>query len=173
MRGCPDKHSVNQHEEGAGDPDQESTAVGRKDSGGMTAKEYLSQIRKAEIMIRIRAQELQKLKEDTAYISAIRYDKVRVQTSPDGSGISKAVEDSVSLQLEIEKRIQRLTKKRHDIITQIEGLENPNYIELLKLKYIDDERFEAIACSMGYSYGRIVHMHGEALQAFGRKYLGQ
>ena len=28
----------------------------------MTAKEYLSQIRKAEIMIRIRAQELQKLK---------------------------------------------------------------------------------------------------------------
>lgn len=140
----------------------------------MTAKEYLSQIRKAEIIIRIRAQELQKLKEDTAYISAIRYDKVRVQTSQDGgSGFSKAVEESVSLQLEIEKRIQRLTKKRHDIITQIEGLENPNYIELLKLKYIDDERFEAIACSMGYSYGRIVHMHGEALQAFGRKYLGQ
>ena len=67
----------------------------------MTAKEYLSQIRKAEIMIRIRAQELQKLKADTAYISAIRYDKVRVQTSPDGSGISKAVEESVSLQLEI------------------------------------------------------------------------
>lgn len=139
----------------------------------MTAKEYLSQIRKAEIMIRIRAQELQKLKADTAYISAIRYDKARVQTSQDGSGFSKAVEESVSLQLEIEKRIQRLTKKRHDIITQIEGLENPNYIELLKLKYIDDERFEAIACNMGYSYGRIVHMHGEALQAFGRKYLGQ
>ena len=139
----------------------------------MTAKEYLSQIRKAEIMIRIRAQELQKLKADTAYISAIRYDKARVQTSPDGSGFSKAVEESVSLQLEIEKRIQRLTKKRHDIITQIEGLENTNYIELLKLKYIDDERFEAIACSMGYSYGRIVHMHGDALQAFGRKYLGQ
>ena len=139
----------------------------------MTAKEYLSKIRKAEIMIRIRAAELQKLKENTAYISAIRYDKVRVQTSPGGSGISKAVEESVSLQLDIEKRIRKLTKKRHDIINQIEGLENPNHIELLKLKYIDDERFEAIACSMGYSYGRIVHMHGEALQAFGRKYLGQ
>ena len=41
------------------------------------------------------------------------------------------------------------------------------------IRHIDDERFEAIACSMGYSYGRIVHMHGEALQAFGRKYLGQ
>lgn len=139
----------------------------------MTAKEYLSQIRKAEIMIRIRAAELQKLKENTAYISAIRYDKVRVQTSPGGSGIGKDVEESVSLQLDIEKRIRKLTKKRHDIINQIEGLENPNHIELLKLKYIDDERFEAIACSMGYSYGRIVHMHGEALQAFGRKYLGQ
>ena len=114
----------------------------------MTAKEYLSQIRKAEIMIRIRAAELQKLKENTAYISAIRYDKVRVQTSPGGSGISKAVEESVSLQLDIEKRIRKLTKKRHDIINQIEGLENPNHIELLKLKYIDDERFEAIACSI-------------------------
>ena len=139
----------------------------------MTAKEYLSQIRKAEIMIRIRAQELQKLKADTAYISAIRYDKVRVQTFPDGSGISKAVEESVSLQLEIEKRIQRLTKKRHDIITQIEGLKNTNHIELLKLRYIDGERFEAIACSMGYSFDRIRHMHGEALQAFGRQYLNQ
>lgn len=139
----------------------------------MTAKEYLSQIRKAEIMIRIRAQELQKLKEDTAYISAIRYDKARVQTSPDGSGFSKAVEESVSLQLEIEKRIQRLTKKRHDIITQIEGLKNTNHIELLKLRYIDGERFEAIACSMGYSFDRIRHMHGEALQAFGRQYLNQ
>ena len=139
----------------------------------MTAKEYLSQIRKAEIIIRIRAQELQRLKEDTAYISAIRYDKVRVQTSTDGSGISKAVEESVSLQLEIEKRIQRLTKKRHDIITQIEGLKNTNHIELLKLRYIDGERFEAIACSMGYSFDRIRHMHGEALQAFGRQYLNQ
>ena len=124
-------------------------------------------------MIRIRAQELQKLKADTAYISAIRYDKVRVQTSPDGSGFSKAVEESVSLQLEIEKRIQRLTKKRHDIITQIEGLKNTNHIELLKLRYIDGERFEAIACSMGYSFDRIRHMHGEALQAFGRQYLNQ
>ena len=139
----------------------------------MTAKEYLSQIRKAEIMIRIRAQELQKLKADTAYISAIRYDKARVQKSPDGSGFSKAVEESVSLQLEIEKRIQRLTKKRHDIITQIEGLKNTNHIELLKLRYIDGERFEAIACSMGYSFDRIRHMHGEALQAFGRQYLNQ
>ena len=139
----------------------------------MTAKEYLSQIRKAEIIIRIRAQELQRLKEDTAYISAIRYDKARVQTSQDGSGFSKAVEESVSLQLEIEKRIQRLTKKRHDIITQIEGLKNTNHIELLKLRYIDGERFEAIACSMGYSFDRIRHMHGEALQAFGRQYLNQ
>lgn len=140
----------------------------------MTAKEYLGQIRKAEIMIRIRAQELQKLKEDTAYISAIRYDKVRVQTSPDGgSGFSKAVEESVSLQLEIEKRIQQLTKKRHDIITQIERMRNPNHIELLKLRYIDNERFESIACSMGYSYDHIIRMHGEALQAFGRMFLGQ
>lgn len=139
----------------------------------MTAKEYLSQIRKAEIMIRIRAQELQRLKEDTAYISAIRYDKVRVQTSPDGSGISKAVEESVSLQLEIEKRIQRLTKKRHDIINEIEGMSNPNHIELLKLRYIDNERFEAIACTMGYSYDHVIRMHGEALAAFGHMYLGQ
>lgn len=140
----------------------------------MTAKEYLSQIRKAEIMIQIRAQELQKLKEDTAYISAIRYDKVRVQTSTDGgSGFSKVVEESVSLQMDIERRIQRLTKKRHDIITQIEGLKNSNHIELLKLRYIDGERFEAIACSMGYSFDRIRHMHGEALQAFGRQYLNQ
>lgn len=139
----------------------------------MTAKEYLSQIRKAEIMIRIRAEELQKLKENTAYISAIRYDKVRVQTSPGGSGISKAVEESVSLQLDIEKRIRKLTKKRHEIINQIEQMKNPNHVEVLKLRYIDGERFEAIACSMGYSYDHIIRMHGEALQAFGRMFLGQ
>ena len=97
-----------------------------------------------------------------------------MQTSPDGgSGFSKAVEELVSLQLEIEKRIQQLTKKRHDIITQIERMRNPNHIELLKLRYIDNERFESIACSMGYSYDHIIRMHGEALQAFGRMFLGQ
>jgi hypothetical protein len=29
-------------------------------------------------------------------------------------------------------------------------------------------RFEEIACEMGYSYARVTHLHGEALQAFGR-----
>ena len=146
----------------------------RKYSRGMKAKEYLSQIRKAEIMIRIRMKELQKLKEDTVYISAVRYDKVTVQAAPeDATPFGKAVEESVSLQLEIEKRIRNLTQKRHDIINEIEGMSNPNHIELLKLRYIDNERFEAIACTMGYSYDHVIRMHGEALAAFGHMYLGQ
>ena len=146
----------------------------REYSRKMKAKEYLSQIRKAEIMIRIRMKELQRLKEDTVYISAVRYDKVTVQAaSEDATPFGRAVEESVSLQLEIEKRIRNLTQKRHTIINEIEGLNNANYIELLKLRYIDNERFEAIACTMGYSYDRIIHMHGEALAEFGRLYLGQ
>ena len=61
----------------------------------------------------------------------------------------------------------------HDIINEIEGMSNPNHIELLKLRYIDNERFEAIACTMGYSYDHVIRMHGEALAAFGHMYLGQ
>lgn len=139
----------------------------------MTAKEYLSQIRKAEIMIRIRTRELQRLKEDTVYISAIRYDKVTVQTSQDDSAFGQAVEKSVSLQLDIEKRIRKLTQYRHKIIGQIEGMKDPNHIKLLSMRYIDNERFEAIACAMGYSYDHVIRMHGEALMVFGRMYLGQ
>lgn len=123
-------------------------------------------------MIRIRTKELKKLEEDTTYIAAVRYDEPRVQMSATGSGFSKS-EESVSLQIEIEKRIRKLEELRHRIINQIEGLDDSNHIELLQMRYIDGERFEAIACGMGYSYGRIVHMHGEALLAFGRKYLGQ
>lgn len=140
----------------------------------MKAKEYLSQIRKAEVMIRIRKKELQKLKEDTVYISAVRYDKVTVQAAPgESSPFGTAVEKYVSLQLEIERRIWNLVQKRNTIINEIEGLKNPNHIELLKLRYIDNERLEAIAFKMGYSFDHIRRMHGEALAAFGHMYLGQ
>ena len=66
-----------------------------------------------------------------------------------------------------------LAEKRHRIINQINGLQKPEYIELLQLRYLEHQKFEAIACTMGLSYVRVTHLPGEALLAFQKKYLTQ
>ncbi len=57
---------------------------------------------------------------------------------------------------------------RESMIAEIEQVQSPQYVALLLHRYVDGMRFEEIACEMGYSYARVTHLHGEALQAFWR-----
>lgn len=132
-----------------------------------TVKMYLNQLRTLEAVISARKRQLDRLRRERVYISGVRYDKDTVQ-SGDVADPNRASDRLLDLELEIARKVETAVGIRENIIREVERLDNPLYVSLLLRRYVDGMRFEEIACEMGYSYGHVTHLHGEALQAFGR-----
>ena len=128
----------------------------------MTAKEYLKQIRKANIMINYKQRQLDELRElCTSITSPINSDKVQT------SGVSDKIGDTVSkiidLQNIINSDIDRLVDLKQEIMAVIDKLD-ATYLQLIYLRYFEFQTWEQIACEMNYSCPWIWKLHGEALQ---------
>ena len=144
----------------------------------MTAKEYLQKIAIYRRALDSAAYNIEALYAEAAGVKAIVYDKDRVQTSPE----NRFEKMMVRIDAEAEKwarmraRYEREVRKRID---QISRLSNPDHAEILRLRYIDLKKdgrqrtLEEIAVQMVKSYPRIKHLHGEALEAFRRKYMSK
>lgn len=135
----------------------------------MTAKEYLQQIRRDDVRINQLIAEIDKLKTDTIFLSGIDYSKDRIQSSHDG-GLTAAIEKYCDMERKLDKMIDVYVDRKNKIINEIHGLTKTEHIELLYLRYVSNKKFEEIACEMNYSYNRAIHLHGEALSAFDKKY---
>ena len=136
----------------------------------MTAKEYLRTLRWTELSIETRKDELRRLDAEYTYLSGISYDRDRVQTSPSGDMFPQS-DRRIDLTIKIREDILAMQRLRADIIGKITGLDNPLYSQVLLERYVNYLSFDDIAEKMHYSYVRITHIHGEALQEFTRKYL--
>lgn len=134
----------------------------------MNAKNYLNQLRTLEMTIAARKAEVERLKAERTYLKGVSYDGDRVQTSGTPGAQFERLADIIA---DTERNVVELAEKRHRIITEIDGLEKPEYVEILQLRYLERQRFEVIACTMGYTYSWTVQLHGIALQAFAKKYL--
>ena len=165
MRGRPDKHSVDQHEEGAGDPDQESAEVGRKDSEGMTAKEYLRSIKYLDDAINAKQAELDRLRRDAENMKGITYSSDKVQSNT-VSDTMQVVCKIVDLNNEINDEIDRLVDLKAEAHSKIQRVYNPKFISLLTDLYINGETLEEKAEKLDKSYMTICRWHGQALQIF-------
>lgn len=139
-----------------------------KDGDSMTAKEYLQQLQRLDIMINQKTKELDTLRLQTQSIGSIDYSKERVQTSPSGDApFVKLIGKITDLEAEIDKYVD----KKHQIINQIQSLQNVNYIFILFKRYVEFKKFKAIAIEMDFTYDHIRHLHGCALQDFQNKIL--
>lgn len=132
-------------------------------------KEYLRQLRVFSIKIQQKKDELESLKAAAENVSA-SIDSERVQTSPKDR-MPDDISRIVDLESEIHKDIQELLILKNKIINEIQGLSNPVYIEILYKRYVEYKSLEEIAIELNYSYHRMKHLHGIALQAFRRLYL--
>lgn len=142
----------------------------------MKAKELLGRIpqhRKEIVSINER---IETLYAEAAGIKAIIYDKDRVQTS----STNKMEELFIRIDEEAEKWVKERLKLEREIrvrTEQIKGLDKPTHVEILYWRYIkcdqngDPYPLEYIAYKMHLTYDRTRHLHGEALEAFRRKYL--
>ena len=129
-----------------------------------TPKEYLRQLRTAEIKIEQKEEELERLKASLESIST-GTDGERVQTTP-RDRLSEEVPIIADLEEEINSDLGALLMRRNKIINEIHSMDNPVYMDILYKRYVQYKSLEEIAVEMSYSYRWIKHLHGIALQEF-------
>lgn len=135
----------------------------------MTPKEYLSQIRRLDVLIKQRMEQKEELRQLCGLSGQGMSEKV--QSSPKGeASFVRIVEKIESLEEEINGLIDKFVDTKDIIIEQIQALPDVRYSQVLFQRYVEGKRLEAIAVDMNYSYHRMKHIHGYALRAFGEKY---
>ena len=145
----------------------------------MTAKEYLRNIRDEQRELQRLNKKMDSMLLNSALPSGIRYDKIKVQTSPkDPMEIFVRLS---GLHEEIDRHIKKLKRNKQRAMRLIRKMDwSPNsskYRQVLTLYYLtlgDDKKplsWLDVAEEMGYSEDWIKHLHGEALLEFARLYV--
>ena len=131
-------------------------------------KEYLRQLRRLEVCIEQRQEELNRLRELIG-CNAIDYGE-RVQTSPSADSIPNEVIRRTELEADISRKIERFLQLKHKIINEIQSLDNAVYVSILYKRYVEYKSLEEIAVEMNYSYIHIKRLHGYALLEFKKRF---
>ena len=135
----------------------------------MDTKTYLQQISRLDRMINNKLSEISQLRELAMSVSAITNEE-RVQTTPNFDKIGTAYCKIEEMEEKLDKLIDEYVDKKNLIISQIDGIENETYYEILFARYIEKKTFEKIADEMTYSFRNVTRLHGRALQEFEKKY---
>lgn len=141
----------------------------------MNPKQYLTKIITYRRALRRIEMHIEELYESASGVRAITYDKDKVQSSPENR-IEKVMAEIDSEKRQWDKlhaKYERELRKRVDMIAR---LDHADHVEILMLRYVETDvsghvlTFRRIADRMHISEDRAKHLHGEALQAFGRRY---
>lgn len=135
----------------------------------MTTKDYLNQINRLNRMINNKISEISQLRELAYSVSAIKNEE-KVQTSLKPDSIGCTIVKLEEMEKDIDRTIDEYRDKKCKIISQIDGMEDENYYNILFSRYIEKKSFELIATEMSFSYRNITRLHGKALKAFELKY---
>lgn len=137
----------------------------------MTAKEYLTRLYRLESQYHHRLDILDGLRAELAPIKGMRYDTIHVQTSPDkSSSTERAIDQIVDIEAELITELGNLLVERQRIISEIEGIRDERYSDLLYLRYIEGKTLRQIAGEMGYSMDWAKRTHKKALAMFADTY---
>lgn len=141
-----------------------------KEKKPLSAKKYLSQLELIDTQINQDIERLEEMKQSTMNISGIDYSKDRVQTSPVGDKLCSAVARYTAFDDEINAEIDRFVDAKEQIIREIRGLRDVNYIQVLYKVYVQFKTVRIAAQEMKKSYRYVVQVHNQALKAFEEMY---
>lgn len=134
----------------------------------MTAKQYLRQVRKAQLQIQRLTEEIEERRTAiTSTAAPILGD--RVQTSP-SDHFAAAMAQLMDLDMRRAEEMLDYLILKDKISEQIRSIEPEIHQTVLYKRYINAMSLRKIAEAEGYSYDRICHIHGEALLIFSKKY---
>ena len=135
----------------------------------MTAKQYLRQVRKAQLQIQRLTEEIEERRTAiTSTAAPILGD--RVQTSP-SDHFAAAMAQLMDLDMRRAEEMLDYLILKDKISAQVRSIEPELYQMVLYKRYINAMSLRKIAEEEGYSYDWICHVHGDALLAFSKKFL--
>lgn len=129
----------------------------------MNAKEYLTQIKKLNVLIENKLTEVERLRDRAESVTAcVGGEKVKSTSRSDNmeNTIIKLIDMSRAIEKEVDKLVELKTEATH----VIDMLDKADEINLLYKRYIQFKTWEQIAEEMDYSLQGIYKMHGFALQ---------
>lgn len=137
----------------------------------MTAKEYLERIQLRDEQINQKLNELEDLQRRRTVISAVDYSKEKSSGSQRREAPFERVSDKITdLTAEINREIDFFVTEKHEIINQIQGLDDCRFVKVLYKRYVEYKNFKVIADEMGYAYQYAIELHVDALKDFENSY---
>lgn len=136
----------------------------------LSAKEYLGQLEELDIKISQDLERLEEMKTDACCPGGIDYSKDRVQTSISGDKLGGQVTRYISFNEYINTEIDRFADAKEQIISEIRGLHNTHYIQLLFKVYVQFKSLKVASDEMKMSYQYVRNVHKKALAAFEKTY---
>lgn len=131
----------------------------------MTTREYLGQLKNIDKRIRDKIEEAERwygIATGTGYTLK----EINVQTSKKFDKMENAIIMAMRYEEESRELSVYLTKLKHHIIGQIDGMTNETYYNVLKDYYVRDMGIKDIAKKQGYSTRQITRIHESALTTF-------
>lgn len=136
----------------------------------LSAREYLGQLAFLDTNINQDLERLEMMKINACNTGGVDYSSERVQTSPSGDSLCKAVTNYVALNEKINNRIDQYSDAKEIIIDQIRGLHNNYYNQILFKVYVQYKTVKQASKEMKKSYNYTVELHNKALAAFEEAY---
>lgn len=137
----------------------------------MTTREYLGQLNIKNSEINREMEKLALIRANAYGVTAIRYDKDSVQSSPDGDSLL----DSVIEIIEQEKKVKELQSDYASflclVMHQINGMGNKSHRRVLYERYVRGSGLDAIGAQIGKKRRWTIKLLNEAEMAFHEKYL--
>jgi DNA-directed RNA polymerase specialized sigma subunit len=131
----------------------------------MTPKQYLSQAVRLDLTIASALRDAEELRCMSQSISAIRYDRERVQTSPSKEApFVKTLERLCESEDRIESELDTLSALKEQIREAIETVPNANERIVLKCRYVHNMSWDEIGKEMNADRTTLWRWHGNALR---------
>ena len=144
--------------------------MGEEKRTGLTARKYLTQLEELDININQDLEMLEEMKANASGLNGVDYGREKVQTSHMGDSLGNAVTRYVAFDGKLHEEIERFTSARNRIITEIRGLHDRKYTQLLFKVYVQFKSIRQAADEMKMSYRYSIQLHNKALKSFGETY---
>lgn len=129
----------------------------------MTAEDYMHEIRRVRRRIRMLKEQIERDEIMAAGVSAIRYDRDKVQTSSSSDRMAEIVENIIEATAELKREILRLQiyeKECREVLLQL----SEQHERVLVYHYIDDINWSEVARRMNFHEKYIYTIKDEALK---------
>lgn len=127
------------------------------------AKEYLQQVKSADLAINDKLEELAKLEALATKINSVNEGE-RVQSSGSQDKVADAVCEIADLKADIDVEIKHLLALKREIREVIQKVGEPELMSILYKRYMQYKSWEKISVELNISYRHATRLHGKALQ---------